>query len=58
MRRVFDYNFDLLDELSAEREFLDQTFIDKPLYAIVDGDSGDNTLVGTSSSDTINGFGG
>ena len=58
MRRIFDYNFDLLDISLAEPITLAQKPNDEPLYADIDGDSGDNTLVGTSGSDTINGFGG
>ena len=58
MRRIFDYNFDLLDVSFIEPMSLDKKPVDEPLFADIDGDSGNNTLVGTSGNDTINGFGG
>ena len=74
MRRFFDYNFDRLDlSFEADvfgpvftssvaaftlPDILSAAPADTPLFADIDGDSGDNTLDGTADADTINGFGG
>jgi len=56
--RHFKYNFNLLDMSFIDIETQAEKPVDEPLYADINGDSGDNTLVGTSGNDTINGLGG
>ena len=70
MRRFFDYDFDGLkltlktETFSPEiatfvlRDVFAPPLIDIPLFAEIDGTSGDDTLDGTADADTINGFGG